>query len=55
MKTITVDLTIRVTMIVPETMDTGEAVSEIGYDVFGDEDDVIAVESTEIIDFEEIG
>ncbi len=54
MAIVTVDLVIRVNMDVPDAMEVGEAVSELNYEISGDEDDLITIYSTEIIDFEEI-
>ncbi len=54
MKTITVDVTVRLTMSIPDLMEAGEAVSEMNYSFDGDEDDLISITDTEIVDFEEI-
>jgi hypothetical protein len=52
MKQVTATLTIRVTMLIPETMSAHEACSELNYEITGDEDDVIEVIDTEITDSE---
>lgn len=54
MKTVAVALTIRVVMEIPDTMTPDEAVSEIDYSFIGDEDNLIAIKETEIVDVEEM-
>lgn len=54
MKKVTVDLTIRVQLEIPETMEVGEAMNELSYTITGDENDCVLVNTEEMIDFEVI-
>lgn len=52
MKTVTATLTIRVVMSIPDTMSAQQACDMLNYDVTGDEDDLIEVEETYMLDAE---